>query len=365
MEVRVLHIFYKMNRGGAESYIMNIYRCINRSSIQFDFIVQTKEVGAYDNEIKSLGGQIHFIPALKWYNAISFIIKWFVFFKKNSDYKIIHAHAQGTASIILSIAKCFNRITIIHSHSSIWGKNIVEAGLKKLVQWPLRYITNYRFACSSIAGKALFGSRSFELKDNAIIVENFQFNQLTRTKKRKEFNLNDEILIGHVGNFTFPKNHMFIIDIFYQLNKKSSKFKLLLVGSGKDEDMVKAKVNSLKLNDFVIFAGARNDVNELLQAIDIFIFPSLFEGLPVTVIEAQAASLPCVISKNITTECALSNLVTFLPIDDSSSVLWVDFIYNNHCKSTNRNTEINLFSKRYNAKNEAIQYEMFYENLIK
>ncbi|MGL4607828.1 MAG: glycosyltransferase family 1 protein [Eubacteriaceae bacterium] len=317
--IRILQVFGQMNRGGAETMIMNLYRNIDRSKVQFDFIVHTEEKCAYDDEIIALGGKIFRVPRYRGRNHFQYKKVWKKFFKEHLEYKIIHGHIRSTASIYLKIAKEYGLITIIHSHSTSNGGGFT-AKIKNQLQKKIE--ADYYFACSKKAGEWLFGSErtkkeNFQVICNAIDLEKFAFNEELRNINRKKLGLEEKFVIGHVGRFDPPKNHAFLIDVFSEIYKENGNARLLLVGDGALREKIKTKVNKLGLAESVIFTGVSPDVNELMMVMDAFVFPSLYEGLPVTIIEAQAAGLYCVISDQISKEVKITNLVKFLSIKNS------------------------------------------------
>lgn len=321
--IRVLHVIGVMNRGGAETMIMNIYRNIDRSKVQFDFVENTDKPAVFDNEILSLGGRIYRCPHYNGKNHFLYKKWWNEFFREHkNEYKIIHGHLGSTASIYLKIAKKFGILTIAHSHNTIIEKNLSSL-LYKIYSYPTRYIADYFFTCSKVAGISRFGKRvmancdkSFYLK-NAIETRNFQFNTQIRKTVIDELNITGKKVIGHIGRFNIQKNHAFLIDIFKIIHDEDKNTVLLLLGDGEEKNKIIQKVCDLKIEDSVYFLGVRSDVNRILQAMDIMLFPSLYEGLPVTIIEAQAAGLPCLLSDRITKECKIMDFVEFLSLKDS------------------------------------------------
>lgn len=317
--VRILHVIGVMNRGGAETMVMNLYRNINRDKVQFDFVEHTAERAVFDDEIEQLGGRIYHCPKFTGKNYFAYRKWWDDFFKTTgSDYQIVHGHIGSTAAIYLAAAKKYGKYTIAHSHNTngnISAKEIMYRALSQRV----RNVADFFFACSNPAGRDRFGNKiEIQILNNAIDTNQYAFSKAVRDEVRKEFNLSDELVVGHVGRFSGQKNHDFLIDIFAQIKKEKPTTKLLLVGDGAEKNNIKNKVHQLQLDDSVIFTGVRSDVNRLLQAMDIFIFPSLFEGLPVTMVEAQAAGLPCVISDKVPDECIITdNLVTIKSLSDS------------------------------------------------
>lgn len=324
-QIRILHVIGQMNRGGAESMIMNIYRKIDRTKIQFDFVVHTDSICDFDDEIKSLGGKIYNCPRFTGTNLVSYVKFWNEFFKEHKEYKIIHGHIGSSASIYLEIAKKNGLFTIAHSHSDGFDTGI-KGSMYRLFSYPTRFIADYFFACSESAGISRYGKRVvnnktiFSVLKNAIDVNQYAFSEEIRDKKRKELDLENKFVIGHIGRFDKAKNQEYLVEIFKLIAKKNENAILILIGDGELRSHIIEKVKNYGLEDKVIFTGVRSDVNELLQAMDVFVFPSIYEGLPVTVIEAQAAGLPCLISDTITDEVCITPLVEKLPINQNQLV---------------------------------------------
>lgn len=313
--IRILHVVGIMDTGGAETLLMNIYRNLDRSKIQFDFIVHTEQKGFYDNEIYNLGGKIYSVPKFTFKNIHSYIRSWRDFFKNHKGYNVIHAHVRSTATIFLHIAKQYGLTTLSHSHStsSGHGKNAI---LKNLLQYPLRYIADYFFSCSDDAGKWLFGKKLVEnnkvkILPNAINTSQFIFNEQSRRTIREQFKIkDDDFVVGHIGRFEQPKNHNFLIEIFREAVKLNGNFKLLLVGDGILRSRIEGKLRKLDLEDKVIFLGIRDDIPQILSAMDLFLFPSYFEGFGIVLLEAQASGLNCITSNNVpnNTDMGMGNI---------------------------------------------------------
>lgn len=319
--LRVLQVFAQMNRGGAETMIMNLYRNIDRSKVQFDFIVHTEEKCVFDDEILALGGSIYRVPRYTAKNHFHYVQTWSNFFREHKEYKIIHGHVRSTAAIYLKIANNYGLHTIAHSHSTSSGSGFPSI-VKNILQFPIRYTANYLFTCSMGAGEWLYGKKAcsddnFFILKNAIEVEKFIFNKETRSRIRKELGIEDKFVIGHIGRFSTPKNHTFLIDVFREVLNRNNNSVLILIGDGELKSVIEKKVLELGLSENVIFMGLRSDVPELLQVMDVFLFPSLYEGLPVTLVEAQATGLPSVISSNITDEIKVTNLVNKISLNES------------------------------------------------
>lgn len=329
--IRVLHVLGGLDRGGAEAMVMNLYRTIDRTQVQFDFIIHTEKKQAYYDEIIALGGKIYHFPAFNGLNYFKMMNLWKQFFKDHPEYKILHSHVRSYASLYLPIAKNAGLKTIIHSHNTSSGKGL-KAVVKFCLQRGLRKNVDYYFACSDVAGKWLFGEEitkqsNYHVLNNAIDVEKYTYSEMSRKKIRDEFNLKNELVVGHVGRFHPQKNHSFLVDIFAEIHKKRPDSVLMLVGTGDLMDSVKEKAAELKLDDSVIFTGSRADVNELLSAFDVFVFPSLFEGLPVTLVEVQAAGLPCFSSDTVTKEVDFDRKINYISLDKDAAY-WADEIIN-------------------------------------
>ncbi|MDW7613460.1 glycosyltransferase family 1 protein [Peribacillus simplex] len=343
--IRILQVIGSLNNGGSQAMIMSIYENIDRSKIQFDFVIDRPNELAYGKRIEELGGKIYFMPQFTAKNIFAFQRAWHNFFSKHPEYKIVHGHVRSTASIYLRIAKKYGLTTVAHSHSTSSGSGL-SAMIKNILQYPIRYTADKFFACSISAGEWLFGKRkcnneSFFILNNAIDAKKFIFKEEVRINKRKEFQIEDKFVIGHIGRFDTPKNHEFLIDIFKEVHNKNKNSVLILVGDGELRPTIEKKVNDLDLTDFVIFTGIRSDIPEILQGMDIFVFPSLFEGLGIVAIEAQAAGLPCIVSDSIPKEAFITSLIQSLPLNSSLDE-WKEHIlyYSNAYRRRNMKDEI-------------------------
>lgn len=361
--IRVLQVVTYMGRGGLETMLMNYYRHIDHSKVQFDFLTHREFDGDYDNEIKELGGNVYHLSNL---NPLSIDYKTSLndFFENHPEYKIVHSHLDCMAGIPLKYAKLNNvPLRIAHAHNSNQTKDL-KYPLKLLYKRNIKKNANYLFACGDEAGKWMFNTNDFKVLNNAINAKDYTFNTNIRNNKRKEFGISDDsILVGHVGRFFPQKNHDFLIDIFNQFHKDHPNSYLMLVGEGELKSSIQDKIKFLGLEDYVIFTGLRSDVNELLQAMDIFLFPSLYEGLPVSIIEAQAAGLPCLISDKVPIECKKTDLVYQLNLEDSVNV-WSDKIYElRHI--TRRDTYEEIKESGFDIVENAKWLENFYIDLYK
>lgn len=330
--IRVLHVIGRMGSGGAETMIMNLYRKIDRSQIQFDFVVHTDEKAFYDDEILALGGKIYSTNRYNIVNYFSYKKFWDEFFEQHPEYQIVHGHINSSAAVYLSSAKRHGRIAVVHSHATRNTKRNLRAYVFDISVYPIRFIADYFWGCSLQAGLDRFGKNvvdadSFRILNNGIETEKYAYSPQNREKIRSQYKISNEAyIVGHVGRFTYAKNHDFLIDTFEKLHQTIPDSKLMLVGEGELENTIREKVRTLHLETDVIFVGQVKNVCDYLQAMDVFVFPSAFEGLGIALIEAQAAGLPCVVSENIQQEAKLPcDLVHTLNISDGAK-LWAEQI---------------------------------------
>lgn len=319
--IRILHVVATMDRAGLETMIMNLYRFIDRSQVQFDFVVH-EETGHYEPEIRALGGYIYRAPRYVGYNHFSYKKWWQNFFMDQKEYQIVHGHLDSTAGIYLGVARSFGLTTIAHSHNTASDKGI-KALIKLILRPSLRRNSDYKFACSKAAGYWLFGKKinvsdKFYVIRNAIDINHFEFNESARADKRSEFGLGTAFVVGHIGRFSKQKNHNFLIDIFLEIKKLKPDARLILVGDGPLLQEVQTKVQQLKLDNDVLFTGVRDDISDLLSVMDTFLFPSLYEGLGIVAVEAQATGLSCYLSDVIPNEVKCSELVSFISLKKSA-----------------------------------------------
>lgn len=320
--VRVLHVFGGLSLGGAESRMMDLYREMDEKKVQFDFLVHSSSYPQrtpefYDEEIKKRGGRIYVLPKFRVYNYFAYRRAIRKFFREHHDFSMVQGHMTSTAAIYLPLAKRAG-IKTVAAHARSAG---VDPGIKgivtKLLRLKLMKLADYCFACSKEAGTAVFGkgfadSPKARLIPNAVNAEQYRFSPELRGQLRRELGVEDNFVIGHVGRFHYAKNHEYLIRIFVELVKIAGDEGvdpvLLLIGAGEGMEQIREQVREARLEDKVIFTGNRSDVYEVYQAMDYFVFPSRFEGLPGTVIEAQAAGLRCLISDRITGETLITPL---------------------------------------------------------
>ncbi|MCA0981207.1 glycosyltransferase family 1 protein [Exiguobacterium aestuarii] len=362
LPIRVLQVFAQMNRGGAETMIMNIYRNIDRSKVQFDFVVHTELECDFDDEIQRLGGKIYKVPLYNGKNHFQYSQAWKLFFEDHPEYRIIHGHVRSTASVYLSIAKRYKLVTIAHSHNTSSGTGF-SAFAKNVLQYPIRYIADHLFACSNSAGQWLYGfnsmrKKNFHIINNSIATQDFIFNYQSRERIRKEFQVENKFVIGHVGRFHKQKNHDFLIDVFKSIHEKNGNSILMLVGDGPLRKSIEEKVKNVGLTNQVIFTGVRSDIPELLQAMDVFAFPSLYEGLGIVAVEAQAAGLPCIVSDKLPNEVLVTNLIKKEKINKTK--YWVNSILEFNETKERTDTSDQIKSNGYDIEESTEWLERFY-----
>lgn len=315
--IRILHVVTHMERGGLETMLMNYYRNIDRTKVQFDFIVHRSYESAYDKEIEFLGGKIFRVSKLiPW--SYSYKNKLKQIFREHPEYSIIHVHQDCLSSVALKCAKdCGIQVRIAHSHNNNQDKNLKYC-VKRFYMRSIPKYATHLFACSQEAGNWMFNGKKYVILNNAIESNKFTFDRNKRNEIRKKLNFLDELVIGHVGRFNYQKNHDFIIDIFNEVYKNNQNVKLMLVGTGILKKTIQDKIKKLSLEDNVIILENRDDVNQLMQAMDVFVFPSHYEGLGIVAVEAQATGLLVIKSDNVPEQCVVTPNVISMSLNDSA-----------------------------------------------
>ena len=305
-----------LDRGGAETLVMNLYRHMDRSKIQFDFLVHGDQKGAYEDEILALGGRIYHLPLLTLRTLWRYNQALKTFFENHKEYKIVHAHNSELGNFALRQAQRAGvPHRICHAHNAPVGisvKNLIRDVFKAHAD----LYTTERLACSETAGKWQFGKKTFSVIHNGIDCMNFRYNEENRKKMRQALKLDEKFVLGHVGRFVPQKNHTFLLRIFRAVLGRGKNAVLLLVGDGPLRQKLQAQCKQLGLYSKVLFLGVRDDVPAILSACDVFVFPSLFEGLGIGLIEAQASGLPCFARNNIPPQAAVTDLCSFLSSGD-------------------------------------------------
>lgn len=365
--IRIAQIIGKWLGGGVEAVVMNYYRYIDKSKIQFDFICDNDSTNIPYEEIKSLGGRVILIPP---YQKVFEYHKELKKVLKEGNYKIVHSHINTLSVFSLFAAKCSRvPVRIAHSHSTTNKKEKKKNLMKKFLRpFSKVFATDY-MCCSELAGRWLFGNKEYDkgnvyLLNNAIDIDKFKYDKKIREQVRNELNIKDSTLvIGHIGRFVEQKNHTFLIDIFNEIYKQNKNSVLLLAGQGPLQNAIKNKVTQLGLNDKVIFLGQRTDVNRLYQAFDAFVLPSLYEGLPVVGVEAQASGLLCIFSDDMTRETKILDTTVFITLLSAADT-WANTILNKYEIFTRKNIIEEITKNKFNIKEESKELENEYNCLL-
>lgn len=362
-KIKVLEVIGSMDMGGAETFLMNVLRNIDRKKFELIFLCYGNKKFDYEEELVSLGGEI--VRISKPTGNIFKNIKQIKAVIKNNNIDVVHCHTYFNSMYALIAAKqCKIKKRITHSHNTVSEKNpsIIKKIYFSLSKIVIDFYSTDFLACGKEAGEALFfKNKKFQVIDNGIILEKFYYNKNLREEKRKELKLpNDYQIIGHVGRFEEAKNHSFLIDLFDEYQKKNKKTLLLLIGDGSLRPSIEKKIKEKKLNNKVILLLKRSDVNELYNVMDLFLFPSLYEGLPVVLVEAQTNGLPIVASDTIDKESDYTNTISFLSLQDDFDS-WIKTIEKRIEKRTDNRKMME--NSKYNIKNTVKQIEDIYSNI--
>ena len=348
-----------MNAGGAETFLMKLYRRLDKSKYQMDFAIGSTDEGFYDSEIQKAGGKIYHITpksagVWKNFNDIKRIVK-------ENGYGYVMRISQNSLSALELLAAKLGgaKVTAFRSSNSdtSTGRKKDEF-VHKMCRFMPRKFADVRIAPSTEAAEFMFGkncikNRKAVILHNAVDLNTYNYSEVSRKKIREEFGATEKTVIGHIGRFTAQKNHDFLLEVFSEYTKTNENSLLMLVGCGELESAIREKAASLNIRDKVIFTGVRSDVPSLLSAMDAFVFPSFYEGMPNTVIEAQATGLPCIISDRVTKEADITGLVKFMPLEAPKQ--WAEEI--DRVIVAKRETPIDNFRKnRYDIESVAGQF---------
>ena len=339
--VRVLHVLGNTNLGGAESRIMDLYRHTDRNRVQFDFLVHSGEEGFYEKEIRELGGRIFRVPRFRIYNYFSYRKALKEFFQKHHEFALVQGHMTSTAAIYLPIAKKAGvKKTAAHARSAGVDKGL-KGTMTRFLRRNLADKADYLFTCSELAGISVYGEKAVQegktiFIPNAIDCAGFTFDPEKRKKMREELGLTDAIIIGHVGRFHYAKNHEYLLRVFAELCRMSAgaggstaetgadqKYHLILLGEGPLMEDTRKLAEELCVADRVHFLGNHKNIADYYQAMDYFVYPSRYEGMPGTIVEAQASGLPCLMSDTICREVIATELVETMSIEEEPKV-WAE-----------------------------------------
>ena len=356
--IRVLHVLNNLGSGGAESFVMNIYRNIDRTEVQFDFLIRSNQNGSMVKEISDMGGKVFILPSFpkhvfENYRKLDYFLR-----NHSCEYTAIHVHANALIYVKpLQLAEKYKiPIRIIHSHSTNSKMALLhKVNILRIDKW-----CTTRFACSELAGEWMFPKRQYKIIPNGISLERFKFNNYDRDKVRKIYDLDNKIVIGHVGRFTTPKNHPFIINLFEEYHKRNRDSALMLVGDGENKEHIKMLVKEKGLTDSVFFVGAVSNVWEYMSAMDIFLFPSFYEGFGIVLLEAQANGLPCVVSNVISNLAIVNENIVSLGLDKGLDV-WLKALEQ---LNSERLDVLNDALYVYDIKKVSRDLELFYQKQV-
>ena len=358
--IRILQVVTYMGRGGLETMLMQYYRHIDRNLVQFDFLVHRPFRADYDDEIEALGGKIYRLPRLvPWRRSYKKALS--NFFAAHPEYRIVHVHQDCLSGVILQAAQEHGvPVRIAHSHNSNQDFNW-KYPIKRFYMRNIPTYATALLACGKAAGDWLFGGKAYQVLPNAIDLDSYRPEASCRRSMRKELGIAENaFVVGHVGRFHPVKNHAFLLRVFAKIKKQRSNACLLLVGDGYLRQKIQKNAAKMGLSDCVIFTGVRQDVPQLMQAMDVFILPSVAEGLPVTLVEAQAAGLPCVASTGVPRESGLTDLVRFLPLK-AGFLAWSEQIC--QCQAVKADTHRLLEQAGYAIGKSAGKLQQYYLNM--
>ena len=366
--LRILHILHSMNRGGAENALMNYYRQIDKSKIQFDFLLTNNGRNDFDEEILDLGGKIFTITPLTISNLLKYIRELRLFLRHHTEYIIVHSHTSSKSVVPLAIARSLNiPVRISHSHNSMSEKGI--NGLIRDTLMPfLKLTANVYFSCGRQAARWLYGEKmirqgKINIIHNVINASLFRYDIIKRLQIRHTLGIDKEaFIIGNVARFCKEKNHLFSVEILREVITKHPDTILLLVGDGEERPSIESYAKKLGVFEKIKFVGVVPNVYDYEQAMDVFILPSLYEGLPLSIIEAQVSGLPCFTTKGtVSEECSVTDLVNYLPLESGAS-FWADEILKVIGKE--RNDRFNeVKAAGYDSVSAAVELQELYINL--
>lgn len=362
--IRVLQVSWGMERGGAETLIMNIYRHIDRSKVQFDFLLSAGYKTAYEDEITALGGKIYHIKRFLGYNRFSYDKALRNFLSEHPEHIIIHDHLMDSASETFRVAKKMGRICVAHSHIAKTKKN-VSSLIRFFFRHNLWKQADYRFACSTSAGKWLYRDKvEYTVLNNGIETEKYRYNKKKREEKREELTIKTStVVVLNIGRMVEQKNQSRVLDIFCLFHSIHADSKLIIAGKGELEEKLRKRAENLSIENDVLFLGERDDIPDILSASDLLLFPSLFEGLGIVLIEAEANGLISLFSSHLPHEVDLDNDLFYRVALSESNNTWVEKMEEALMKENkiNREEKYKLVEEKgYDIKESADKMERFY-----
>lgn len=365
--IRILQAFVANDKGGLTGYICQNYRFIDKEKVQFDFLTFENKKLDFEDKFLAMGAKFYHIPRPSHPVAYTIALKKIL---RQKNYAAIHFNMSYANFIPVIIAHWLGaKKIIVHSHSTAIDDRrcvvrIIKRAIHKIGRKLMSYMADDYLACSSLAAQwmypaSILQSKRYHMAKNAIDVSEYNYNPHVRTDIRRKLKISDDtFVIGHVGRFTYQKNHEFLIDIFKQVHDKLNNSLLLLIGEGPEENQMKEKVASLELASRVLFLGRRNDVPQLFQAMDCFVLPSRFEGLGIVGIEAQSSGLQCIFSDVVPREVDVVGKSIFLSLEHSEQ--WVSEILKISYLNNRKNKEAQVDAAGYNIHSEIKRIEKFY-----
>ena len=326
--IRVLHLFTTLDNGGVESFLYNYYSNMNHKEIVFDFVVPGEKRGFLEDDIEGMNSHIYHVVLFKKHPFLQ--LKQLSNIIKNGNYDVIHCHGYKSFIGIVLGKKYHISNRIIHSHMAFVKESFISKIGRKIITFIIKKSSTDFFVCGLDAAKWLYGEKFYnsgnvKIINNAIDLDRFKFNSSNRNLFRKELHISDEILIGNVARLSKQKNQIYSLKIIKKLLDEKINAKLVLIGNGEDEELLKKEAKKLRVDSSTLFLGIRSDVNRLLSGLDIFILPSLYEGLPVVLAEVQASGLNCLVSNTVTDEIKVTDNIYYLPLNDDCAN-WVNYI---------------------------------------
>lgn len=366
--IRVLQILGIVAGGGVEAVIMNYYEHIDKNQVQFDFVVHDNSPVDITEKVEAMGGKVYKVtPYTK--NVLAFMYDVYKIIKKN-HYTIVHSNMNTLSVFSLFPAWMAGvPVRILHNHSTSVPSETKRNIMKMILRPFAKLFANRYFACSKLAAEWMYGKNSVEsgkvtIIHNAIDLKKYAFDQAKRDRIRKELGIENKFVIGHVGRFMYQKNHEFLIDVFSEVVKCEPNAALLLIGDGPLKSQIMQKVKNLHIEDKVYFLGLRSDVQDLYNAMDLFVLPSYYEGLPVVGVECQANGLPTLVSTNVTKELYLTDIISYINLSDGIAVWRKNIILKVNKKiETRQNTYIQMENAGFNIKVESVKLMNIYETL--
>lgn len=359
---KVIHVFAYLDRGGAETFAINLLK--NKSAdLQMDFLVHTDKKMDYENEVTKYGSKIFRLEKYRFYNHLSYV-KYLKKILIQNKYDVVHFHLRSIASIMIPTFKKFGVKVIVHSHSTSNGKGICTSFIKNILQYPLRFQADLKVGCTSDSVKWLFGTGTFNnnnyvILPNAVDLELFNKGSIGDDLEY----INNKFVVGHVGRFEEVKNHRFIVEVFSEFLKRNPHALLVLVGDGPLKKEIEELVSELSIENCVLFLGKREDIAYVIKKFNILLFPSLYEGLPVSLVEAQAAGIPVLMSDTVSKDVKLTSLVESFSLNKKSSE-WSEVMNQVSQRELSSFEKEELFSSDYNVKNLSKYYTKLIDELI-